>query len=626
MARFVAVSGSPRTVLGIVTPLVHAVLGPRSGYFIVDWHTPEAPRVVLVSHEASAVARHASLPCLAAADARLDNLGELLQRCNLPREATASSAVLEAFLHWGAGFERKLEGDFAFAIWDGRNGRWYCGRDRFGVKPFYYSFDSRTFACASAPAGLSRLPWAPNAPNLLVGLGSLAGVSIDENASFYAGVSRLPPAHSLVHETGQSKLSRYWRLNAEKALTEGGSTFAEEWLRLFRQAVRRRRLDGDGSAVALSGGLDSSSVYGVLRESGARPAAYSAVFEHVALLDETPFAHAVVGKEQGLLHWTYPERITSSEHVRAAMDALEEPNLLDFYQIFWSVFESAANAGRRRIWTGYYGDAVVSHGWGWAQELASSRRFGALYRELRCSQTTPAAVRAFVRTLLSAHQPDAFRSARSAYRAECGELRELKGSCLTRTGQRAIQLSNRLYNALGNAARRRTSRELHVAALENSRADCGFVVTERMGHRFGVGTLHPFTDRELVEFSVALPVEEKRKHGQTRHILREAGRTLLPAIVRDRTSKAVFTPFLGWAFPRCFDMNELNHIHTKHNDLREYLVSPAHFTHGHGFPRIGPIDLGPFYRWMHAVFLTWYDRLKGHPPARHDNLRSIIQG
>jgi asparagine synthase (glutamine-hydrolysing) len=578
--------------------------------------------VVLVASDGGAVVRHESLPCLAAADARLDNLDELLQRCNLPRDSTVASAILEAFLYWGSSFECKLEGDFAFAIWDGRNGRWHCGRDRFGVKPFYYSFDSRTFACASAPAGLSRLPWTPNAPNLLVGLGALARVSIDENASFFAGVSRLPPAHSLVHETGQSKLSRYWRLNAERALTEGASSLAEEWLRLFRQAVRRRGLDGDGSAVALSGGLDSSSVYGALRECGADPSAYSAVFEEVVLLDEKPFARAVVGKEPDLLHWTYPERITSSEHARAGIDALEEPHLLDYYQVPWSVFEAAAKAGRQSLWTGHHGDLVVSHGWGWAQDLALSHRYRALYNEYRCGhQAGPAAIPGFVRSLLSAHQPNAFRSARSAYQARCGKIRAVKGFSLTPAGQRAIRLSDRLYDAWGNAARRHTSQELHVTALEHSQADWSFVATERLGHRFGLGTLHPFMDRELVEFCVALPVEERRKNGQTRHILRQAGKDLLPPIVRNRTSKAIFIPFLGWAFPRCFDMDELGRIHSKHVELREHLVSPARFTRGDGFPATGPVDRGPFYRSTQPTATTYDHLRKCH--GIHNNAREF---
>lgn len=627
MARFVALSGSPETVSDILTPLAHAVLGLRSEYGILEWFQPGRMRVVVVSgSERTTLARHPALPCLVAADARLDNLSALVQRCGMPPNTPVPAAILAAYLRFGSGFESELEGEFSFAIWDGRNRSWHCGRDRFGVKPIYYTSGAGSFACASAPAGLSRLPWTSNAPNLQMGLGYLAGVCVDEHASFYEGVRRIPPAQSLVHDRGRDKLSRYWRLDPERSLERGNDNFAEQWLTLFRQAVRRRSLDAAPSAVALSGGLDSSIVYGALNELGeATPLAFSAVFDQVSLLDERPFARAVTRKRSEALHWTHPERITSGEHVQTALDVLEEPYLLDFYQITWSVFEAAAGKGTHTLWTGYCGDSVVSYGWGWTGDMARSLRLLALYRELRFSKTVPRALQTLLRSVLSALQPECLRRVRSAFRARMGRFRREHAFCLTSAGERAIGLTELLYDTWRNSARHRTSREFHVAALEYPTSDCAFLGTERIGHRYGIETAHPFMDRSLVEFSVALPVEEKRQSGYLRHILREAGRELLPALVRERKSKAIFTPYLDWAFTRCFDMAELNRIHGRHIALRDHLAPPNRFTSGLAYPVRGTVDLSPFVRWCHAIYLTWYDRVTSRQPTPQP-LPSVLQG
>lgn len=627
MARFVALSGPPDLVSTAATPLANAVLGCGRKFSVESLTARNDSRVVVVSvGKSESVGRHVELPLLVAADARLDNLSDLTRRSGLPEDTAVPCAILETYLHFGDGFERQLEGEFSFAIWDGRKDRWYCARDRFGIKPAYYASDMESFACASAPAGLSRLPWVPNVPNLQMGLGVLAGFYLDEHASLYQEVNRIPPSHALVHSAGKNQLARYWRLDPFKAIERGDLAFGDEWLELFRQAVRKRSLNAAPSSVSLSGGLDSSSVYAALDEcrSGSQ-SAISAVFDHTPILDERPFVRAVAGEHQNRLHWTYPESITSPEHVRAAMAVLEEPHLLEFYQIPWSVFETAAAINTHTLWTGYNGDSVISYGWGWAHELAKDFRFRELYRELRCSARPPSALLRLVRSLLSSYQPRHLMRARAYYRSRLGRLHRERSFSLTRTGQRTIRFSERLSNdTWANPSRIRSSREWHAASLEDMRADCSFLVMERLGHHFGVETTHPFMDRELVEFCVALPVEEKRKSGHSRHILREAGKSLLPFSVRNRKSKAIFTPYLDWAFSRCFEMADLHQIHQSYPELRENLVSPSKFLRCPAPVGKGSLNVWPFHRWCHATLLVWYDWVKQGGASNHLSCKDEI--
>jgi len=87
------------------------------------------------------------------ADARIDNRDELIAALGLSEwphgEISDSGLILCAYEQWGEGSPKRLLGDFAFAIWDGRSQTLFCTRDHFGVKPFYYHQSAQVFVFAS---------------------------------------------------------------------------------------------------------------------------------------------------------------------------------------------------------------------------------------------------------------------------------------------------------------------------------------------------------------------------------------------------------------------------------------------------------------------------------------------
>jgi len=195
-----------------------------------------------------------------------------------------TEVVLRAYERWGEQFVSRLHGMFALAIWDSRRQQLLAARDRFGIKPFYYSHTRNNFRFASNTQALLA------AGDVDTGFDSVAlhhhftlHAVVPAPRTLLRGIRKLPPAHLMVIDAqGRERLTAYWQLDASppaQPLSE------QEWLEATRdallEAVRRRRVVADVPVgVLLSGGLDSSLLVALLaREGGNDLLTFSVGFE-----------------------------------------------------------------------------------------------------------------------------------------------------------------------------------------------------------------------------------------------------------------------------------------------------------------------------------------------------------
>lgn len=184
-----------------------------------------------------------------------------------------AEVILKAYAQWGDACVARLNGMFAFAIWDSRAQCLFMARDRMGIKPLYYTQDKQRLRFASTPQAL------------------LAAGGIDTQLDTYAlhnqftlhavvpaprtllrGVRKIQPAHSVrIDVNGKQSEQRYWQLNARRPEKERSE---QAWIEAVHDALRtavKRRLDiaDVPVGVLLSGGLDSSLLVGLLAQAGA---------------------------------------------------------------------------------------------------------------------------------------------------------------------------------------------------------------------------------------------------------------------------------------------------------------------------------------------------------------------
>ena len=230
---------------------------------------------------------------------------ELMSRGCSFRSSTDSEVVLQAFIHWGPGCLRRFNGMWAFAIYDAADGRLFCARDRFGIKPFNYACDLGCFAFGSEVKQLLALPWVGSQANhARLADFFLWGLENHTEETFFARVRALPASHYLELTrddlaNGHVEPRRYWAPSPVGDLGEARSF--EAFRDLLSDSVRLRLRSDVPLGVTLSGGLDSSSVaclVGRLRQTGDGAAPFNAFNVEFggAGYSERGFAEAAAGK------------------------------------------------------------------------------------------------------------------------------------------------------------------------------------------------------------------------------------------------------------------------------------------------------------------------------------------
>ena len=308
------------------------------------------------------------------ADARIDNRDELISLLDLkhlPAEKiTDSKLILEAYHKWGVDCPHKLLGDFAFAIWDGKQQQLFCARDPMGIKPFYYYYTHNLFAFASEIKALFCLNEVKRELNELRIAYQLAGFLEDREITFYQDIYRLKAAHSLTIDKQKKQYRRYWAFDIDRRVKlSSDREYAEAFKELFTESVRCRLRSAFPVGSTLSGGLDSSSITctarNLLSETDQQLHTFSAIFPNLPqsdlrAIDERHYMNAVksAGGIQArdiradlldpLLNWLWQE---------------EEPILSPNIYIHEGMYNCAKQQGVRVFLDGVDGDTTVSHGW-----------------------------------------------------------------------------------------------------------------------------------------------------------------------------------------------------------------------------------------------------------------------
>ena len=197
-----------------------------------------------------------------------------------------SEVILKAYHAWGEHCVAHLTGMFAFAVWDIRAQTLFTARDRFGIKPLYYTLDGAVLRFASTLQALLAAGGVDC---------SLDPIALHHHLTLHAvvpaprtllnGVKKLPPAHWMrIAANGDVTLQRYWSLEATRPdvnLSEADWLLATQHVLL--KAVERHRLAADVPVgVLLSGGLDSSLIVALLADHVRDLHTFSIGFEDIA--------------------------------------------------------------------------------------------------------------------------------------------------------------------------------------------------------------------------------------------------------------------------------------------------------------------------------------------------------
>jgi asparagine synthase (glutamine-hydrolysing) len=203
-----------------------------------------------------------------------------------------SEVILHGYEEWGEDVFQHLRGMFAFALWDSRQQCLLAGRDRLGIKPFYYYHQEGRLAFASEIKGLLTIPDIPRRVNPQALYDYLGYEFVPSPQTMFEGITKLPPGHFLTFSSRGLEVKPYWDIRFSQDWRSPEE--AVEALRaLLRETVRQHLISDVPLGVFLSGGLDSSTLVALMRDLGVDPLRTFSIGYPDPSFSELPFAQMV---------------------------------------------------------------------------------------------------------------------------------------------------------------------------------------------------------------------------------------------------------------------------------------------------------------------------------------------
>lgn len=457
-------------------------------------------------------------------DGRLDNADQL------------GGDMAAAYRRWGFGLPERMRGDFAVLVWDPSRREGFLARDQLGVRPvFFVDLGGRLLFASELRDLLELLPATP-APDPDGVAHWIALSTRPGTGTLYEGVERLGPGEMLRFGPGGVSRARYWAPRFQEPLELSPAEWAERVREGLRSAVRRRLDPEAGTAVLLSGGLDSASIAAVGADS---LSACSGTFPEHPQADEAGLIAELREALEigGIVADVRPGGLLAS--VFRYTEAWRAPLL--GWGDFWTLplLRAAVERGIGTVLGGDGGDEVFAPR---AYLLADALRGGRPRRVLELARRLPGS------------GPHVGRRREAAMVADLA----LAGAMPPRPGGWGLPWTDGgAPDYLTRPTRRRLRRSDDPDAwkrLEGPRwwafaahgVSAGIEATGVFEHQrrraamAGLEARHPMLDLDLVELALRQPPEQTLDPRFSRPVLREAMAGLLPDSVRLRPQKALF--------------------------------------------------------------------------------------
>lgn len=469
-----------------------------------------------------------------------------------------TEVLLALYLRDGARMLSRLNGIFAFAMWDARSGELFLARDPLGVKPLYFSAGEAGFAFSSEIKGLIAL---------LDDAGEVDAPAIHRYLTFLwnpgeatpvRGVRKLGPGEAMVVRHG--RIARRWRwydLPASRApravISEIDAIKGTE--AALRTAVHRQLLSDVPVGAFLSGGLDSSAIVAMAREhvSGIHCFTIESDVAEEGMTADLPYARRVARHLGVPLEVVRIDSSTMAADLEQMIYQLDEPladpaalNVLYISQLARSrgIKVLLSGAGGDDLFTGYRRHRAMSAErlWSW---LPAGVRAAMQRGASRLDQRNPL----FRRTakLLNGAALDGDARLANYF---CWADEERLRSLYTPEFRRAVGEASAVQPMLDFLADLppSTPRLERLLALEQRffLTDHNLTYTDKMGMAAGVEIRVPFLDLDLVEFAATLPAAVKQRGREGKWVLKKAMERYLPRDVIYRPKSGFGAPLRRW--------------------------------------------------------------------------------
>jgi asparagine synthase (glutamine-hydrolysing) len=471
------------------------------------------------------------------------------------RSHSDTEVVVHLYEEMGTSCLEKLDGMFAFAIWDGKTRSLLLGRDRLGKKPLHYFVANDQIIFASEIKALLQHPQVTRDLDFKALSKYLTYEYVPAPDTIFRSIKKLEPAHYLVYSEGRIQCSRYWKipLQDDSVADRTEAQYTEELRELLDRSVRRRLVADVPVGLFVSGGLDSGIVAAFAAKAKDQLQCFSIGFDEPSF-DESAYARQIaesLGIKHHLKVFDAREMLRLVYKLPEILDEpLADPSILPLY-----LLSQFASQQMKVVLSGDGGDEL----------FAGYQTFQA-HKVMGYFNALPGFVKSCIKRL-SSHLPVSHGYLSVDYKIK----QFLKGADVApeigfflwrgafSDGEKNLLLNPDIrgqlngYNTFEDIDRYvRESRltngleRILYLAMKLYLQDNNLVTVDRASMANGLEVRCPLLDTELVEFVCRLPIQYKLNGYTTKYLLKKAAQGFLPPNIIHRQKRGFGVPLAKW--------------------------------------------------------------------------------
>lgn len=539
---------------------------------------------------------------------------ELLERRHRFSTQSDTEVIVHLYEEFGDGCLEKLQGMFAFALWDNREKKLFIARDRLGIKPLYYSSFNDKLLFSSELKSILTVPNFKREIDFTSLSDYFSFLYVPAPRTIFKGIKKLLPGHYIVATSKGINVKKYWDLAFTELKLGDTEEYVDKFFDVFNEAVKLHLVSDVPLGAFLSGGIDSSLVVGTMTKFAQKPIeTFSIGYEQKEVyFDERKYARIVANKFNTHHHefllkpndvFGLIEKIVSHFDEPFA-DASALPNYLIAEKTRQFVTVSLTGLGGDELCAGYerYLGNSIAEKYQRLPKILTEKIISPLINNLPDSRKGKHFNERLKRFVHSASLPFPQRYFQiiAKYNDEDKEalfLPEVKSK--VQRASKAVLFDYDNTNGLSDINR------MSLIDLKTYLADDLLTLTDRMSMAHSLEARVPFIDHKVVEFFASVPVSLKMKGLTKKYLLKRAAERLLPKQIIYRKKMGFSVPLVLWL----------------RNEMQEYVHN---FLSEQRLKKIGYFDAKVVFDikkrhlrvksnfdeklWALLIFVKWYEQ------------------
>jgi len=466
---------------------------------------------------------------------------------------TDTEVILALYATESENLLSKINGMFAFALWDTTTQKLLIARDRMGKKPLYYLQTDTQFAFASEIKAILTLPNVPRDIRLDAVYDFFAYQYVPDPKSIFTHIHKLPPGHYMTVDADGIKITQYWDVSFKHTSTESETDLTQKLRELATHCTKQRMVSDVPLGAFLSGGVDSSGVVAMMANNSDTPVKTCSIGFDDKKFNETEFAKAVADKYHTEHHeFTVHQNVADNlEKIVAYFDEpFADPSLVPTFFVSelarQQVTVAIAGDGGDEVFAGYEKyttDATENRLRNKFPAVIRKQLFPALANLLAKSNSTLCRKGKSLLTSLSHDPAMGFYTTNS-------QIEDRQWQKLAKQDVKQ-KLGDYHPSKITIDAYEKADGPDHLAKIlytdMKTYLPGGILVkVDRMSMANSLEVRAPLLDKDIVEFAATLPSNMKFKNGEKKHILKEAFKPMLPDGILYRKKMGFSVPLASW--------------------------------------------------------------------------------